>query len=121
MRGTFSTSIFFKVIMIINDIKSLYQKIGMGIQQSSVLPGSSNSDIERDNSTRLGAFWAYQNTMGQGLPTRGFSWDAGYYYLFYGKNTNSALELGGKYYQPLIGNLISYAAVNVRAYKKQGK
>ncbi|MDD4790589.1 MAG: BamA/TamA family outer membrane protein [Candidatus Cloacimonetes bacterium] len=92
--------------------QSLYQRIGLSLGANSVLPGSSDSEIEKSTNSSLGAFWRFQSTGGERIPVRGLEMEASYDYVFgdgatYGK-TRALLG----YYLPIKARLIAFMGAN---------
>jgi len=98
--------------------KTLYQKFGISGSGRTVLPGSGSSIVEQSRSQRLGAFWTYQSTLGERIPTNGVQLNAVYHYIFNQGSNNGALEAGTKLYKPLKGRLIGHLGLNYRSFEK---
>jgi outer membrane protein assembly factor BamA len=98
--------------------KTLYQKFGISGSGRSVLPGSGSSVVQQSRSQRLGAFWTYQSTLGERIPTNGLQVNAAYHYIFNEGTNNGVLEASTKLYKPLKGRLIGHLGLNYRSYEK---
>jgi len=99
--------------------KSLYQKYGLSFAMQSILPGTSTSDVEESTSQRLGAFWSYQNTMGERIPASGLELDASYKYILNEGPDNGSLEAGAAIYKPLRGRFIAHLALRLKGYERE--
>ena len=99
--------------------KSLYQKYGLSFSVQSILPGTSTSDVEESTSQLLGAFWSYQNTIGERIPTRGLELDASYKYIINEGPDNGSLEASAAAYKPLGGRFIAHLALHLKGYERE--
>lgn len=98
--------------------QSLYQKYGISASSRTVLPGSGTSNVVKAASQRVGAFWSFQSTMGERIPTQGLELEAGYHYIFAAGPNNGAIEISGLLYQPIKGRFIGHLGLHLRSYEK---
>lgn len=98
---------------------SLYQKAGFSAAARSILPGSSFSEIEKNNHNSIGAFWQYKNTRGERIPISGLNLGADYEYIFAKASNYGNLELSMKHYLPLKSRFIAF--LGAQLYSSENK
>ncbi|MDD3532655.1 MAG: BamA/TamA family outer membrane protein [Candidatus Cloacimonetes bacterium] len=98
---------------------SLFQKAGFSIATRSILPGSSFSDIEKNQQSSIGAFWQYKNTSGDRIPTSGLNLGADYDYIFAEAKNYGNLQLFSKNYIPIKNRFIGYIGADL--YSSENK
>lgn len=87
---------------------SLYQQIGLSFANSSVLPGSSGSEIIKTSDPSIGAFWRYSSARGGRIPTLGTILEAEYDYIPGRDKGHGSVKSKLGRYQPLRGKFLSY-------------
>ena len=97
--------------------KSLYQKFGISGAARSVLPGSSSSAMQSSSAQRIGALWAYQNTLGERIPTDGLELKLKYEMILSDQPYNAAASGGMKVYKPVWGRFIGHLNLNIQSYE----
>jgi len=98
--------------------QSLYQKYGISGYGQSVLPGSGNSEFEKSSSQSIGAFWGYQNILGERIPQRGVKLNASYQYIFGEDSNNGSFQADARIYHPIRNRWIAHFGTSVKSYEK---
>jgi outer membrane protein assembly factor BamA len=98
---------------------SLYHRIGLSVATHSILPGNSNSSIEKSVYSSLGAFWHYQSTGGERIPVRGMKMDASYDYVMGDGDNYGKTQAHIATYIPIKGWLLAYLGATCKNNEKR--
>jgi len=99
--------------------KSLYQKIGISFGNRQISPGYSNSELEANTNTKLGAFWEFKNTRGNRIPISGTYLAANYDYFFDKQANYAKVQISAQQYIPIKGRIIGYLGAHYKTTQQK--